>query len=117
MKNIFFVIFLFTSSADGNDLLTQCIDAENLINNQEVKSSVNAAFCIGLIRSISNTLYIYESELKQEVNICWPDKGTNMQQNIRVVTKYLKEKPELLHEKEEVLILKAFINAFSCSNS
>ena len=50
-----------------------------------------------------------------QIKACFPEKGIDNGQATRVVVKYLKNNPALLHEDEVLLIILAFLEAYPCS--
>jgi len=111
----FFAVAAEQASADGNTLLEGCQDAVQFLDVDEVpKEGAFAGWCLGYLRGVSDTLKIARTKL--DLNVCFPD-GVGANQLVRVVFKYMKEHPELLHAHEMVLTLNAFSEAFPCSKS
>jgi hypothetical protein len=52
--------------------------------------------------------------LNKKALFCTPESGITNDQAARVVVKYLREHPERLHEKESLLAMAAFAEAFPC---
>jgi hypothetical protein len=48
-------------------------------------------------------------------DVCWP-KGVTVFQAVRVVTKWLNDHPEDLHNTARVEVMKALMAAFPCKN-
>ncbi len=101
-----------TSYADGNKLLEQCLVAERYYDNKEVPYDfMDLGVCMGFVQGVRNTMYILS--YNRPIDACMPD-GISNGQALRVVTAYLKKHPELLHEHEANLTVKAFNEAYPC---
>jgi hypothetical protein len=81
---------------DGNELIGRCTDKYD---------SFNSGYCRGLVIGIE---YTAGSD-----TVCTPYGVTNGQL-IRIVLKYLKDHPELLHRDDTSLIHEALQKAFPC---
>jgi len=101
---------------DGNDLIVRCkaliavVDKHDKVDFEDM---ANANFCLGIIRGV---LYMHQIDtvtLKSQKLFCVP-KEVIVGQLARVVVKFLKDNPAILHEPETVLIVKALKNAFPC---
>lgn len=102
------------SFADGNKLLQQCIDAEHFLNTREVRNELAIGACIGMVQGVRNTMLILDSALDQRLRLCWPEKGIDNGQAVRIVTQYLRNNPAKLHEDEVFLAMLAFRSAYPC---
>jgi hypothetical protein len=109
--------------SDGNELLSNCkafIDLASLdskIKSNDLITIQGSGKCVGLLQGVSKMNRWYEIYLKNQTHenplFCIPD-GVTLGQKTLVVIKYLTEYPELLHEPDTVLIIKAFMQAFPC---
>lgn len=100
--------------ADGNKLLEACQDAENALDNREMNIPVNAGFCVGLVQGVRHTLIYLNESLPNNMKLCFPDKGMQNSQAIRVVLKYLRNNPENLHMDETLLVMMAYASVYKC---
>jgi hypothetical protein len=103
--------------ADGNKALSDCLEAERILNTKEIQNEFAAGFCIGLVQGVRNTMRILEHGLKPELKTCWPPKEINNAQAIRIFVSYLRKNPEHLHEDEVFLAMLAFHMAYPCKGS
>ena len=86
----------------GNNLVEHCKDKE---------AYFGSGFCYGYMMGVANIL-TWASERNR---ICIPD-GVTGGQVASIVTKYLKENPESLHESADLLVTVALGKAFPCNN-
>lgn len=105
--------------ADGKTFLRKCLNAEQFLaleKMQETTSDLDAAFCVGMIQGVNNTMILLNNSIDIIYRACWPKGGITNEQGVRIVVKYLKENPNILHQHEVALIMLAFLEAFRCSN-
>ena len=103
---------------DGNQLLKSCEAALTVADGvvQTLEGSLMAGFCLGFVQGMSqmNDFYVSNTQ-KGRILFCTPD-GVTSGQAARLVVKYLRDHPELLHEDEFVLAVWALNVAFPCAN-
>lgn len=110
-SSLFFVMNVF--AIDGNELMSKCLDAQQVADNQKdlnYSTAVNTGFCIGFSQGVQNTLQFFP----KEAGICFPKDGISAGQSMRIILKYLKENPAQLHQKDTVLAVIAFKKAYPC---
>lgn len=98
---------------DGNELMSKCLDAQQVADNQKdltYSSAVNTGFCIGFSQGVQNTLQFFP----KEAGICFPKDGIAAGQSMRIILKYLQDNPSQLHQKDTVLAVIAFKKAYPC---
>lgn len=82
--------------------------------NPENHSGLDSGICFGTIQGMRNMNSFYAVKLsKKQLFFCVPVKATTGQLS-RVIVKYSENNPEILHEPESALILRAFIDAYPC---
>jgi hypothetical protein len=121
MKNLYPLTFLLAlllppsvTQANGNELLSQCSSALKLGQNDPNIDIAGAGFCMGFVIGIKDTLRLaYEASPDSIIKTCIPREVTGFQA-IRVVTKFLENHPEKLHEDEYILSVTALREAFPC---
>jgi hypothetical protein len=105
---------------NGNELLDACQIAERLFDTQkEIGKDPNANYCVGVINGVTSMVVHYETLMKNfcssfPFNTCYPEKGFNTKQAVRIVVKYLKDNPKELHLEDDHLIMNAIRKAFQC---
>ena len=109
---------------DGNSLLAECTSAIALveklntraltIDNFKNENFLGAGSCLGMMQGMKDMNKSYEVLLSKKALFCTPESGVSNDQAARIVVKYLKEHPEKLHEKESLLAIEAFMEAFPC---
>lgn len=110
---VWFLLSSPQSYADGNKLLEQCIAVERFLDTKAVGDELNIGICLGLVQGVRNTMLYMGNE--GQIKACFPEKGIDNGQATKVVVKYLKNNPALLHEDEVLLIILAFLEAYPCS--
>ena len=88
----------------GNDLQKHCADEDDLFE---------FARCVDYIHGASDAHLITSALNKQDSLYCLPEKATHGQ-TAKVVSKYLKNHPEKLHETAIGLVYLALRSAFPC---
>jgi hypothetical protein len=116
-----FSIFFFSSeaSADGSKLLKDCQEVEYFIDNQKFRSPDNQEigqfyYCVGMTEGVRSSLVMFNKYLPKNMRACFPGDGIMKEQSIRVVLKFLRENPNMLHQEDALLIWLAYIKAFPC---
>jgi len=103
---------------DGNELLNDCnmfiAFGENNVDKMNSQTSGEAGYCLGLIKGIGDMQVIYAVWFKSQNEIFCVPKGVSIGQLTRVVIKFLKDNPAILHEANTCLIVKALRNAYPC---
>jgi hypothetical protein len=106
------------ASSDGNKLLQQCKQVVRLSENDWNGIDVlDSSACMGQMKGILDMNSIYRVMLMDKGALFCPPAEVTVGQSIRVVTKYLEDHPEELHEDSTVLIVKVLHKTFSCSPS
>jgi hypothetical protein len=101
------------SKSDGVKLLRGCkaaglaLDGKNL--NQE--GFVEEAYCLGLIRGVYNSISIFGQE---QLKVCLPEQGIGINQQVKIVVKFLEDNPKELHETDWLLVMLSFQGAYKC---
>ena len=109
------ILFIPTfSHADGNKFLAQCLNAEKVIDTNEIKEPLDFGFCLGLIQGVRNTMVVMNES--SDIKICLPEGGIRNDQGVRVVLSYLKKNPASLHKNEVFLTMLAFMDAYPCKD-
>lgn len=109
---LIFVVLCATSMVGqndtGNDLLPACqaaIDSSGRSYWTDVHEPFQAGFCLGLIEGVSAVSH----------HVC-PPEGVTLQQEARIIVKFLKDNPDKLNRTESILTVMALSKAFPCPN-
>ncbi|MEP4148742.1 MAG: Rap1a/Tai family immunity protein [Halioglobus sp.] len=112
MRKLFFVLIL--SVLWGQSVLAEklptYISGNDLLGACESSAPDITFFCHGYIAGIVDTYSLYGENSKA---ICMPE-GVPVSQLALIVTKYLHQYPELLHETASYRVIYAMVNAFPC---
>jgi hypothetical protein len=109
------LLFPCIAAADGNDLLSKCPAAVNLMDNRsETDDYLGLGYCLGMMQGMTNLNKVYELRLGEKALFCTPESGIKNGQAARIVVKYLMEHPETLHENESFLAVSALKEAYPC---
>lgn len=101
---------LAASAADGNKLLSACIEFEKGMNGADEFDATKGAYCFGFAKGVfSAQKMLAEGKLK----ICPPNNVT-ASQSARILLKFLKDNPSYLHLEENTLAVSAFALSFGC---
>jgi hypothetical protein len=113
MKTLLLTILLLSfgqaqaSFQSGSMLLENC---ETHINKT---SPTRSHACFGYIEGIADVHTTFSSWKEIDKRWCTPDK-INSKQLVRIVVKYLQERPEALHHAAGSLVANALNDAFPC---
>lgn len=100
---------------DGNDLLSSCNTATEVLGGEEnQKNYSEIGYCFGFMQGVTSLNKLYEVGLGNNAFFCSPDKGIKNSQAARIVVGFLKAHPELLHQNESILAVQAFQEAYPC---
>lgn len=112
-------INVYADSNDGNWLLGICSPTLIQIERGEFKfenelQALNVGTCLGYMLGITQTIVLHE-QLSYLTFFCVPEpERVITAQAVRIVVRYLKDHPELLHRRAIVLAHTAFEEAFPC---
>ena len=101
-------------SADGNQLLKDCLAAVKALDTQEMTNDFGQGRCFGLTKGVMETIDLV-SKISSDLESCFPKVGMTYGQYVRIVTKYLQDHPEELQSNESILILSALGAAYPCN--
>jgi len=128
MKNLIaaLLILLFSNSVKSNDaivgtgsyLLDHCKHYINYMNTEDkkylTKQIYSVAYCQGYIDAARGVAAQMQMEMKSDLfKMCIPNKVRN-DQLARIVTSYLKGRPDLLHWGAGTVVLMSLVEAFPC---
>jgi len=103
---------------DGNELLEICTRTMMLYERGEGIQSPNDALkfgeCMAHAEAVRDTMDFFNKKLPRNYQTCFPEKGINNGQAVRIVLKYLNEHPADLHLNQTVLSIAALHNAYPC---
>ena len=122
MKPITLLIFalLLTPSAqaDGRLLLERCSEAVKMLDSSggSALGGLKGGFCLGYIEGIVDYNVVTSVLIldKPDGTFFCPPQNVTVGQYARILTKFLRENPEILHESNSLVVTKAFGNAFPC---
>jgi len=114
MKYLLMIVLLFSSNQaaaaqffmPGSEILERC---EAYLSKRDASGNT----CFGFVTGVADAHNNFTEWGKMSPLWCQPDNiGTG--QLIRIVTKYLQEHPESLHNQAASLVANALVLAFSC---
>jgi hypothetical protein len=91
------------ASDTGNDLASKCLMDEG--------DKLNLMYCLGLVRGFADAWTVLSP-----TSFCLPKESTTGQL-VKVITKYMDEHPEGLHDSYGLQIVKALKKAFPCKET
>lgn len=105
-----------SAEADGNTLLQQCQQAVRAMDDPAAQQSdvLGIGRCVGMVEGVRNTMQIYMSALPDNFKVCFPKRGINNGQAMRIVDKFLHDNPEILEQNDTFLTMLAFKTAYPC---
>lgn len=105
-------------ATDGNELLGECIATEKFLDTKDMgdeSSMIRNGLCLGKTQGVRHTMQTYmESDQDVTYKACFPEGGLKNEQAVRVVTKFLRNNPEVLHYQYHTLTMMAYIDAYPC---
>ena len=107
----------------GNGLLTSCSDAIKFFDGDRSKPiMLSASICISFTQGFFDGL---QAMLLQNIALrskglkpvaCTEQAHVPLSQMVRILEKFLRDNPQILHEKARVLATAAFSEAFPCKD-
>jgi hypothetical protein len=88
--------------ADGGDLTAE--------------ETVQSVWCVGYVSGILDGLAIMRWK-GGTTPVCLPTDGVENEQAVRIVVKFLRENPKMLHETGRSLVVAALGEAFACPSA
>lgn len=79
-----------------------------------IEESIASTWCVGYVSGMLDGVRIAPQLNKGPPLVCSPEGGITNEQAVRVVVKYLRAKPEILHESARIHVLIALAKAFPC---
>jgi hypothetical protein len=103
----------------GSQLLKECRTAVRLFDRglPATMEMYEAGHCIGYIDGMQTMHLMWEIIAGPGLLLCVPAASVKIEQQIRVLVKYLETHPEKLHEDPNFLFLWAMQEAFPCKAS
>ena len=98
-------------SADGNELLKQCLATERFLDTNKITNGVDVGRCFGIGQGVRQSMVVLKEGI---IRACFPEKGINNGQATRIIVSYLKKNPSKLHKHEVLLIMLAYADAYPC---
>jgi hypothetical protein len=110
--------FASPTQLDGNDLLAKCHywfveDNSRPTTNMEW---VDMGTCAGYLSGVTDVERIWkvvEGKTSKASHYCTPDEVTNGQK-LKILKKWLDDNPNKLHERADLIIHRALLQAFPC---
>lgn len=103
--------------ADGNLLLDHCQQVMRAMDKTTAPADepLFVGRCLGMVEGVRNTLVILNSALPEKIKVCFPKKGIDNGQAVRIVDKFLRENPAMLDQPDTFLVMMAFRQAYPCN--
>lgn len=104
-------------AATGTELLSHCQEAIRALDggNMTHEEMYHSGICLGITEAVVMMVQYYgNTKLPDDYKICLPNSGISVSQATRIVIKYLKDNPELLHMDATYLEARALFKAFPC---
>ena len=98
--------------SDGNSILKDCNAVISSIDSGK-DNIYSGLHCLGLMQGIISLNMHYQIKNKDELLFCSPDSITPLQ-TARIVSKFLNDHPEKLHEFGPYLAIEALIKVYPC---
>jgi hypothetical protein len=103
---------------DGNELLRNCNEAVRLADGEKLDLAAmgSAMFCQTYVAAWIDGYVAAKtiSEQNWRFPYCPPSSGWDNTQSVRIVTKWLKDNPEQLHNRATLSVMVALSKAFPC---
>ena len=110
---IFLLSVQSTFSHTGGEFLENCSDAAKgkAENRQDM---ANALWCMWYMSSVSHINQKHTAIDSDKPLYCLPDNAVDPMQKLKTAINYMSAHPDQLHQNADLLILKAFLEAFPC---
>jgi hypothetical protein len=118
---LMFLLSNLVLADDGNNLLSQCNVAVNIMDGKKLTADTqwgidagNSMYCFGLLQGVIRLNKIYEVSLRKNALFCTANSKISNGEAARIVVNYLKENPEMQNEPDFAIAINALIEAFPC---
>lgn len=101
---------------DGNELLSQCIEAVRFQDGIMDVDSEKISICAFYLDGVKGSLFLWQESDKASSITCIPN-GVNNGQAARIVVEYGRKNPSVLHNSKLALAVWAFQDAFPCEEA
>ncbi len=107
---------LAQTSETGNELLHSCTVAIRFIdeNKSDPIDTISLPRCLSYVGGSLDALALSPLVANGNQLICLPPQGLTPIQVVRIVVKYLRERPEILHQRAVLHVAAALLNSFPC---
>jgi len=92
---------------NGTSLLRDCQSAVRALEETDVLTTAESAYCAGYVQGVTETLSFFGKT-------CFPRDVVGASQAARIVVKFLSDHPARLHEPQFRLVKEAMTEAFPC---
>lgn len=100
---------------DGSELLRNCTAAVRQADGATLNDEdlVRSVWCTGYVGGFLDGLAVMRWK-GGATKVCLPEQGIENEQAARIVVKYLRAHPEVLHESGRISLLISIAEAFTC---
>lgn len=102
---------------NGTALLNNCQEAIRALENGSMTHNemFHSGLCLGMMEGVISMMQFYQtSNVPDDYKACFPNDSMSTAQATRIVVKYLKANPEVLHQDATYLTTLALHKAFPC---
>lgn len=105
------------TQGDGSYYLRVCSAAVKMSDGKELTQEENlgALYCVSYISGFLDSMSLTAKFTKGKRTVCTPERGVSNDQAVRLLVKYLRENPEILHESGRMSLYLALQKAFPCA--
>jgi hypothetical protein len=113
---LLFVPSAFAAPTTGVQILQACGSAVKQQDGAQIsmQESIESIWCIGYLGGLLDGFGMSPPKINGRQVLCLPEQGITNDQLVRLVTKWLREHPENLHESGRMEALIALSKAFPC---
>jgi hypothetical protein len=106
---------LNTNKLDGNELLKDCRAALQVLDSGKTQNSAGANKCFGYLKGFTDgTVMLAAANPNARWSFICPATEVTVNQQVRIVTKYLAEHSDQLYKSADQLVSSALVHAFPC---
>lgn len=100
---------------DGAELLRACTAAMQMADGVQLGAddSMRAVWCVGYVSGVLDGLAVLGWK-GGSTRVCLPEKGITNDQAARLVVRYLRSHPDVLHESARASVVVAIAETFAC---
>lgn len=99
---------------DGHTLYKHCKSAATFLETKSTNDELGSAYCLGLIKGVSESLAIMQDEAKKKFNICISKDKLSIELSVQLVIGFMDKMPDVKKDSAVAVAMAAHVVAYEC---